>query len=98
VRLDQQPHEPSPPASSIELLSLLHASIELPEASPASAPHVGELPQLSSVVVAPLRALVSAGDYVPPSPSLETKKQPHHNTPRLPLEAEPCLASYAASR
>jgi hypothetical protein len=97
VRLDQQPHEPSPPASSIELLPLLYASVGLPEASPASVPHVGELPQLSGVVVAPPQALVGAGDHVPPSPSLGTRILPHRDTPPLPLEAGLCLAFYTAS-
>jgi hypothetical protein len=53
VRLDQQPYESSPPASLVELLPLLYASVELSEPSPASAPHICKLPQLSSVVVAP---------------------------------------------
>jgi hypothetical protein len=97
VRLDQQPYEPSPPALLFELLPLLHASVELLEASPASLLHVGELPQLSGVVVALLRALVRAGDHVPPSPSLETRIQPHRDSPRLLLEGEPYLAFYAAS-
>jgi hypothetical protein len=76
VRLDQQLHEPSPPALLFELLLVLHASVELPGALPASSPGVGELPQLSGVVVALLRALVGAGDHVPPSPSLGTRIQP----------------------
>jgi hypothetical protein len=76
---------------------LLHASVELPEASPASLLHVGELPQLSSVVVALLRALVGASDHVPLSPSLETRIQLYCDSPRLPLEGEPYLAFYAAS-
>ena len=97
MRLDQQPHEPSPPALLFKLLPLLHASVKLPEASPASSLHVGELPQLSGVVVALLRALVGASDHVHPSPSLETRIQPYRDTPRLPLEGEPCLAFYAAS-
>ena len=97
MRLDQQPYEPSPPALLFELLPLLHVSVELPEASPASSLHVGELLQLSGVVVALLQALVEAGDHVPPSPSLETRIQPYRDSPRLSLEGEPCLAFYAAS-
>jgi hypothetical protein len=95
VRLDQQPHGSSPPASLIELLLLLHASVELPEASLASDPHVGELPQLSGVVIAPLHTLVGAGDHVPPSRSLGTRIQPHHDILLPPLKAELYLSRYA---
>ena len=97
MRLDQQPYEPSSLALLFKLLFLLHASVELPRAFPASSPGVGELPQLSGVIVVLLQALVGAGDHVPPSPSLGTRIQPYHDTPPLPLEAEPYLASYAAS-
>jgi hypothetical protein len=97
VRLDQQLHEPSSPALLFELLLLMHASVELPGAFPAFSPGAGELPQLSGVVVASLQALVGADDHVPPSPSLGTRIQPYYDTPPLPLEAEPCLASCASS-
>jgi hypothetical protein len=97
VRLDQQPHEPSSPALLFKLLLLLHASVKLPRAFPASFPGVGELPQLSSVVVAPLQALIRASDHVPPSPSLETRMQLHLNTPQLLLEAGPYIASCVSS-
>jgi hypothetical protein len=70
---DQQPSQPSPAPILIELLPLLYASSKFHGALPASAPHVSELPNLSSAVVALPRGLISAGDHVLPSPSLGTR-------------------------